>query len=83
MVTTGSAEKDGDYNVKKRKNGGPADLTVYESVVYWYLSFSKNYSWTPKQIDDQELDMLLDYVVVSHKTSEDNNERVVCIDEVM
>jgi len=50
--------------------------------VYWYLSFSRSYYWTPKQIDEQELDVLLDYVVVSYKTDEDT-EQVVCIDEVM
>lgn len=40
------------------------------------------YKWTPQEIDEQELEMLLDYVIVSHKTGEDGNQTAY-IDEVM
>jgi len=49
--------------------------------VHWYQSFSKAYYWTPEEIDNQDLDILLDYVVVSYKVAESKD--FAHIDEVM
>jgi len=50
--------------------------------VYWYLSLSRDFKCLPSDIDEEDFFLLLDYMVVSQKTAEDE-DKVVCIDEVM
>ena len=45
------------------KRGGPdrgAELTPYENLLVFYARFQERYSWTVRDIDEAEMELLLD-----------------------
>lgn len=38
-------------------------LTPYQSVIRFYRQNSLAFGWTPSEIDDQDLEILFDYVI--------------------
>lgn len=52
--------------------------------MYFYVQFAKSFSWIPSQVDEQEIDVVFDFLRVAHLTKEGKSEgETVCIDQVL
>jgi len=48
-------------------------------IIKFYSDLSGKYGWTPSEIDEQEIEMLFDYVIAMSNEEEDG----IYIDEVL